>query len=181
MVIWVTGLSGAGKTTLCRAVEALVKPRLPELVLLDGDVVRGAFGDLGYHEADRVVQVRRLQALAKALAEQDLAVMVACLYAHPDLLAWNRDNLPGYFEVYVRAPLELVRKRDSKGLYRAAFAGETENVVGVDIPWHAPERPDIVIDTANGETPEDAARRLACAVPRLAAALLGERREVAAR
>lgn len=168
MVIWTTGLSGAGKSTLCEALWHLLKPRLPELVTLDGDAIRAAFGgDLGYAQEDRVVQIRRLQQLAKTLAEQELVVLVAALYSSPELLRWNREQLPGYFEVYVRASMPALRARDSKGLYN----GTTENVVGVDIPWHEPLQPDLVLDTDDPEAPDVLARRVALAVPQLAEAL----------
>ncbi|WP_370153359.1 adenylyl-sulfate kinase [Ferrovibrio sp.] len=168
MVLWLTGLSGAGKSTIAQAVHALAKPRMPGLVLIDGDVIRALFGaGLGYKEADRYQQIGRIQRLAGMLSGQDIRVIVAALYCHPDLMAWNRANLPGYFEVYVDAPLNLVRQRDVKGLYARALAGETSDVVGVDIPWHAPQAPDLIIDTAN-ETPAQSARRLMQAVPWLA-------------
>ncbi len=168
MVVWITGLSGAGKTTLSRALRDLVKPRLPGLALVDGDTVRAMFADLGYTEPERVVQIQRLQQLAKFLSDQDVVAIVAGLYASPELLDWNRQNLPGYFEVYIEAPMALLRERDSKGLYAGADGG-TENVVGVDIPWHAPTSPDMVIDAT--ATTGDSALRIARAVPRLAAAL----------
>jgi adenylyl-sulfate kinase len=172
MVIWITGLSGAGKTTLSTALVDLLKPRMPELVLIDGDAVRAMFGEtLDYSEASRTIQIKRLQALAQYLSRQGLVVIVAALYAHPDLLAWNRRNFPAYFEVYIEAPLDLVRARDPKGLYKKAARGEMADVVGIDIPWHAPERPDMVIDARSREAPETIARRLARAVPRLATAL----------
>ncbi len=169
MVIWVTGLSAAGKTTLCRALEKLVKPRLPQFVHVDGEAVRAAFGgNLGYREADRVVQIKRLQRLAKILAEQDLVVVVGALYSHPDLLAWNRENLPGYFEVYIEAPYSLLRERDPKGIYSGADAGAMSDVVGIDIPWHAPVDPDMVIDAAKGEPAALLAKRVVRAIPALA-------------
>lgn len=168
MVVWITGLSGAGKTTLSRALRDLVKPRLPALALVDGDTVRAMFADLGYTEPERVVQIQRLQQLAKFLSDQDVVAIVAALYASPELLGWNRQNLPGYFEVYIEAPMALLRERDSKGLYAGADGG-TENVVGVDIPWHAPTSPDMVIDAT--ATTGESALRIAKAVPRLAAAL----------
>ena len=172
MVIWVTGLSAAGKTTLCCALQELVKPRVPEFVNIDGDVVRAAFGgDLGYGEAERVIQIRRIQGLARVLALQGLVVAVGALYARPDLLAWNRENLPGYFEVYLEAPMELLLARDPKGLYAKSEAGEMTDVVGVDIPWHVPESPDMVIDAGRQEPPAIMAERVARAVPRLARAL----------
>lgn len=168
MVIWITGLSGAGKTTLIQAIASEVKPHLKELVLLDGDAIRQLFGnDLDYRESSRVIQIKRLQKLARFLSEQGLVVLVAALYSHPDLLAWNRDNLRGYFEVYVEASMSLVTARDSKGLYASAARNETENVVGLDIPWHPPIRPDLVLAAGSGETASEMARRVITALPPL--------------
>ncbi|MGB0571186.1 MAG: adenylyl-sulfate kinase [Alphaproteobacteria bacterium] len=172
MVIWLTGLSGAGKTTIAEAMFGTLKPHIPELVLVDGDVIRELFGaSLGYEEPARQEQIGRIQRLSGWLARQGQTVVVAALYAHPDLLAWNRDNLPGYFEVYVDAPMDLLRERDSKGLYAGADSGRTPNVVGVDIPWHAPQQPDMVIDAARVELPLDIAMRIILQIPDLAGAL----------
>ncbi|MBT5107069.1 MAG: adenylyl-sulfate kinase [Rhodospirillaceae bacterium] len=167
-----TGLSGAGKTTLCEAVRDLVKPHLPELVLLDGDVVRAAFGhNLSHSESDRITQVRRLQSMSRVLAEQGLAVLVGVLYGNAELLAWNRENLPNYFEVYLNASLETAERRDAKGLYEQARTGLMSDVVGIDIPWYEPIAPDLVSNQDCPEPPEILARRLANAVPRLRMAL----------
>lgn len=172
MVIWLTGLSGAGKTTIAEAVVALLKPRVPGLVLVDGDIIRELIGDnLGYEEAARQEQVGRLQRLSGWLSRQGQTVVVAALYAHPELLAWSRDNLPGYFEIYVDAPMTLLRERDSKGLYAGADSGQTPNVVGVDIPWHAPQHPDMVIDATRFEPPADIAMRIVRQIPDLARTL----------
>jgi adenylylsulfate kinase-like enzyme len=171
-VVWITGLSGAGKTTLCQAVSELVKPVLPELVVLDGDAVRAVFGgDLDHSEPSRHRQIARMRSLAGVLALQGQVVLVAALYSHPDLLAENRRLLPDYFEVYLQAPIDLLRRRDSKGLYGGAASGATTDVVGVDIPWHAPQAPDLVFEASMGLTPEAMARELAARVPRLRAAL----------
>lgn len=172
MVIWLCGLSAAGKTTLCQAIVGLVQPRLRNLVVLDGDVVREAMGhDLSYVEADRKIQIQRLQRMAKVFSEQGLVVIVAALYSHPELLTWNRENIRDYFEIYIDATLDLLRRRDPKGLYAKAFAGKMPNVVGVDIPWHPPEWPDLVIDAATKATPDELARRIAAHIPVLARAI----------
>ena len=161
MVIWLTGLSGAGKTTIANALVTLLKPTRPETVLIDGDVIRELFGaGLGFHEAARREQIGRIQQLSSWLAHQNLVVVVAALYSSPDILAWNRKNLPGYFEIYVDAPLELLRTRDSKGLYAGAAAGTIPNVVGIDIPWHPPAGADMVIDACELEPPADIAVRV---------------------
>jgi adenylylsulfate kinase-like enzyme len=143
MIIWITGMSGSGKTTLATALRDIVKPTKPNTVLIDGDTVREAFGpSLGYDEPNRLVQINRIQKLAKILNDQDLIVIVAALYSHPDLLKWNRENFVSYTEVYLEASMELLRKRDQKNLYSMAASGQTNNVVGIDIPWYAPSEPD---------------------------------------
>ena len=173
-VVWLSGVSGAGKTTIAEAISARLKPSLPELVLVDGDAIRDLVGaGLGYHEAARIEQIGRIQRLARLLSGQGLVVLVAALYANRELLAWNRASLPGYFEVHVDAPMDLVRARDVKGLYAKADSGTMKHVVGLDVPWHPPQAPDLVIDAAAGEPPERSAARIIAAVPRLAAAAGG--------
>lgn len=166
MVIWLTGLSGSGKSSLCTALYALLKPARPGLVRLDGDEIRAAFGsDLSFKEPDRFRQISRIQRIAKMLADQGLDVLVAALYANPELLAWNRANLPGYFEVYLEAEIDFLMGRDTKALYARARRGEIADVVGVDIPWHAPRNPDLVIASATAPAPELLARRVLEALP----------------
>jgi len=172
MVIWITGVSAAGKTTICNSIRDLVKPKLPELVILDGDVVRAAFGhNLSHSEADRVIQVKRLQSMSKVLSEQGLVVLVGVLYAHPGLLTWNRENFREYFEIYLKVSLDTVRRRDPKGLYAKAAAGKMRNVVGIDIPWHEPVAPHMTIDQDAPRPPDVLARQIAESITRLRAAL----------
>ena len=173
MIVTIGGQKGGtGKTTICTALQSALKPGLPELVVLDGDVVRAAFGhNLGHKEADRVLQVQRLQAMARVLSEQGLVVIVGVLYNNAELLAWNRAELQDYFEVYLKASLETVQSRDPKGLYSKRASGELTDVVGIDIPWYEPADPDLVLDMDDPETPDEFARRIAKAVPRLAAAI----------
>jgi adenylylsulfate kinase-like enzyme len=171
-VIWITGLSGAGKSTLCNAVAAVVKPVLPQLVVLDGDAIRAAFeGDLDYTEPGRHRQITRVRNLAGVLARQGQVVLVGALYSHPDLLSENRRVLPNYFEVYLRASMRTLRDRDAKGLYAAADSGAMTDVVGVDIVWREPTQPDLVLDTDSGCSSEELARRLIGQVPRLRRAI----------
>lgn len=161
MVIWATGISGAGKTTLCDAIWRILKPKMPQLVSLDGDALRDLFGnDLSYKEPDRVRQIHRIQGMAKFLADQGQTVLVGALYAHPDLLKWNRENLVNYFEVYIDAPLSVVKARDPKGLYAKVDEGNMKDVVGIDIPWHAPKNPDLVFNPSDGLSPEEMAQKV---------------------
>ncbi|MBI4125589.1 MAG: adenylyl-sulfate kinase [Deltaproteobacteria bacterium] len=174
MVIWVTGLSGAGKTTLCRALYDRLKTHIPQLVWLDGDVVRKAFGnDLGYSEEERQTQLKRLQNLAKVLSHQGLVVLVAVLYSHPDFLKWNRQNFPEYFEIYLSVALDVLRQRDEKGLYN----GSVRNVVGLDIPWHPPQTPALKINVDYKIPPERLALDVISAIPKLAECLEMPRRK----
>jgi adenylylsulfate kinase len=168
-VIWITGLSGSGKSTICRAIWQEMKSFMPELFVLDGDAIRQTFGnDLGYCEADRVIQIKRIQNIAKLLADQGAVVLIAALYAHPELLDWNKQNLPNYFEVYLKTSVHFLRQRDAKNLYNQAIVGKIANVVGVDIPWYPPQLADMVIDATQLEPPESLARRIISNVPALA-------------
>ena len=174
MVVWITGLSGSGKTTVCEALSQSLKPILPQIVMLDGDVIRSAFGgDLGYQENDRVTQIKRLQRLAKTLSDQGMLVIVAALYCNNSLMDWNRHNLKDYFEIYLEASLDYLKKRDYKCLYAKAISGEMINVVGVDINWQPPENPDLVINTNDLIEPAQLARQVIAAIPRFKEALRG--------
>ncbi|MCZ6770844.1 MAG: adenylyl-sulfate kinase [Proteobacteria bacterium] len=176
MVIWLTGLSGAGKTLISQKLVERFKVAVPELVHIDGDEVRALHGnDLAFDEDSRRKQIKRIQRLAKLLDLQGLLVVVAALYSHPELLDWNRANFDDYLEVYLSAPLALVQHRDAKGLYGKAMSGEMQHVVGMDIPWHAPANPDLLIDGALQEDPDALVVRIARMVPRLAQALAEEK------
>lgn len=165
MIVWLTGLSGAGKTTIAEAILRIVKPRLPSLVLIDGDVVRDLFGaGLGFDEETRKLQIGRIQRLAQLLDRQSIPVIVSALYSNPELMDWNRKNFSEYYEIYIDTPLETVMERDTKGLYSKMRAGESLNIVGIDIPWHIPKRPNMIVSTV-GTTPEFLAQEIIKAVP----------------
>jgi adenylylsulfate kinase-like enzyme len=167
-VVWVTGLSGSGKTTLCRAIRDLLQPQRPGVILLDGDIVREAFGDdLGYSLAERHVQVKRLHGVARLLAQQGYLVLVAAVYADPEILARNRERLPVYLEVYLESSLDALRSRDHKGLYAKAARGDLRDVVGVDLPWLPPPHPDLVFNTDRFEDPSKMAELVIAAIPAL--------------
>lgn len=158
MVVWLTGLSGAGKTTLATALVGKLKQNRRNVILLDGDGVRACFGDdLGHAEADRRKQIMRVQRLARFLSEQEMLVVVAVVYSNPEQLAWNREKIRGYLECYLRVSLKTVKDRDAKGLYAKAEKAETANTVGIDIPWHEPVAPDLVFDLDNPVSPEQMA------------------------
>ena len=148
-VVWIIGLSGAGKTAIGTALWHRMRAWDPATVLLDGDAVREVMGnDLGHSLEDRLRNAWRLARLGAFLSRQGISVVCPNISLFPELRVWNRENLPSYFEVYVRVPMEVLKARDSKGLYRRALAGELRDVVGVDLPYPEPEHSDLVLDNS---------------------------------
>lgn len=152
MVIWLIGLSGAGKTTIGKCVYREWKKREPNTVLVDGDQIREIFNQdntgSDYSIEGRRKNAERIKQLCAWLDGQGINVVCNILLLFGDISDWNRENLSAYLEVYVSTPLDVVKARDSKGLYSAAEKGETKNVVGVDIPFPTPVSPDITIDNS---------------------------------
>jgi adenylylsulfate kinase-like enzyme len=147
MVIWMIGLSGSGKTTLSSLLYEQLKPRLPNLVRLDGDVIRDVFSnDVDHTIEGRRKNAERLSHLSRMLAAQDIHVVAAVLSIFPEWQRWNRTHIAGYAEVYLKASLPTLLRRDTKNLYAPAIRGDIKNVVGVDIPFPEPASADLVLD-----------------------------------
>jgi adenylylsulfate kinase-like enzyme len=148
MVIWLCGLSGSGKSTIGNALFQVLKPLIPNLVIVDGDTIRDLFGkDLGFDVESRIMQIGRIQRIVQFLIDQDIAVIVAALFSTDELLRYNRQNFIRYFEVYVKTPIQILEMRDTKGLYKGARLGHIKDVVGVDIAWSEPTTSDLVANT----------------------------------
>ena len=147
MVIWIIGLSGTGKTTLASQVVERIRQLNGKVVLLDGDLIRTLFGnDVDHTIEGRRRNAERLSVLSKFLAYQGIHVVAAVLSIFPEWRRWNRENIPDYSEVYLKASMLTLLRRDIKNLYAKAARGEIVNVVGVDIPFPEPENPDLVIE-----------------------------------
>lgn len=147
MVIWIIGLSGTGKTTLANLVVERIRGLNGKVVLLDGDLIRTLFGnDVDHTIEGRRRNAERLSVLSKFLADQGIHVVAAVLSIFPEWRLWNRENIPDYSEVYIKASMQTLLRRDIKNLYARAMNGEISNVVGVDIPFPEPESPDLVIE-----------------------------------
>ena len=146
-VIWITGLSGAGKTSVARDLVQLLRVRIRP-VLLDGDVVREVLGDpsVGYDSTHRLINAYRICRLARMLAGQGFTVVVSTMSLYREIHEWNRNNMPNYFEVYLRVDMEVLRARDPKGLYARAAQGIETSVAGVDIGFEEPRRSNLVIE-----------------------------------
>jgi adenylylsulfate kinase len=147
MVIWIIGLSGTGKTTLATQVVQRIRDDNGKVVLLDGDLIRTLFGNDVDHTIDgRRRNAERLSVLSKYLADQGIDVVAAVLSIFPEWRQWNRENIENYCEVYMKASMETLLRRDIKNLYAKAMRGEIKNVVGVDIPFPEPDNPELVLD-----------------------------------
>jgi len=151
-VVWFTGLSGAGKSTVASRVEQRLHSRGVRTYLLDGDNVRhGLNRDLGFSAADRVENIRRVAEVARLMVDAGLVVIVAFIspFAAERQFARERVEDGQFVEVFIDTPLNVAEARDSKGLYAKARRGELTNFTGIDSPYEPPENPDIRIDGVN--------------------------------
>jgi bifunctional enzyme CysN/CysC len=149
-VLWFTGLSGAGKSTIANIVEKKLVARGRHTFLLDGDNVRhGLNRDLGFTDADRIENIRRIGEVARLMADAGLIVLTAFISPFRAEREMVRRMMPEgeFVEIFVDTPLAEAEKRDTKGLYAKARAGELKNFTGLDSPYEAPEAPEIRIDT----------------------------------
>jgi glutamine kinase len=146
-VFWITGLSGAGKTTLGRELWTRLRASGRSVTFLDGDAMRAAIAeDLDHSADDRRRSAMRNARLCRLLAEQGADVVCATISLFHDVQRWNRENILGYREIYLRVPLDELRRRDSKGLYSRAQNGDARDIVGLDVQAETPEAPDLVLD-----------------------------------
>lgn len=165
-VVWFTGLSGSGKSTIANIVERKLHAMGKHTFLLDGDNVRhGLNRDLGFTDADRVENVRRVGEVAKLMSDAGLIVLTAFISPFRSERRMVRDMMAAgeFIEVYVDTPLEVAEARDVKGLYKKARAGQLKNFTGIDSPYEAPEQAELIVNTAS-LSPEDAADRVIQAI-----------------
>ncbi len=161
-VLWFTGLSGSGKSTIANEVEKQLFLMNRHTFLLDGDNVRhGLNRDLGFTEADRIENIRRVGEVARLMTDAGLIVLTAFISPFRAERQLVRDMLPEgeFIEIFVDTPLSVAEARDVKGLYRKAREGKLKNFTGVDSPYEPPEQPEIRVNTVD-MTPEEAARHI---------------------
>ncbi|MDA7551228.1 sulfate adenylyltransferase subunit CysN [Rhodobacteraceae bacterium] len=150
MVLWLTGLSGSGKSTIANAIEKKLAQMNRHTFLLDGDNVRhGLNKDLGFTEADRIENIRRVGEVARLMTDAGLIVITAFISPFRAEREMVRQMMQPFefIEVFIDTPLHIAEQRDVKGLYAKARAGELKNFTGIDSPYEAPENPEIIINT----------------------------------
>ena len=162
VTVWMTGLSASGKSTIAVILEQMLLHRRKHAYRLDGDNIRmGLNKNLGFSAEDRAENIRRIGEVAKLFTDAGVIAITSFISPYrKDRDAVRASMKPGEFiEVYVNVSLEAAEKRDPKGLYKKARAGQLKGFTGIDDPYEAPEKPEIVIDTENTK-PEQAAERL---------------------
>jgi adenylyl-sulfate kinase len=152
--LWFTGLPCSGKTTLAKGVEEVLLERGHNVEVLDGDEVRqNLTKGLGFSKEDRDTNIRRIGYVAKLLTRNNVITIVAAVSPYQETRDEVREMIGRFCEVFVDAPLEELIKRDVKGMYKQALAGEIKNFTGIDDPYEPPEKPEVHILTAE-ESPE---------------------------
>src|ERR1035437_1875291 len=148
LVVWFTGLSGAGKTTLCRALEPALRSVGYPVEVLDADNIRQYLSrDLGFSKADRDENVFRIACLARSLVLHDVIVLVAAISPYREARLRAREHIENFLEVFVNASLETCIQRDPKRLYARVLAGEIEHFTGIDDPYEPPLEAEVQCDT----------------------------------
>lgn len=155
-IVWFTGLSGAGKSTLANALEDRLNKMGKRTYVLDGDNVRkGLNKDLGFSDADRVENIRRIGEVSKLMLDAGIIVMTAFIspFRADREIVRNLVGKGEFIEVYTEADLDICEQRDPKGLYKKARAGEIPEFTGISSPYEAPENPEITINTGDRDIP----------------------------
>lgn len=160
-VYWITGLSGAGKTTIGRLFYEKMKDQYLNTVFLDGDTMRNVFGnDLGYSRDDRIKCAMRYARLCAMLQEQELNVICCTISMFSSVREWNRENIRNYKEIYVKVSMDILKKRDQKGLYSGTTEEKQKEVVGIHMDIEEPERPDLILENDGEKTPEEQVEKI---------------------
>ena len=152
-VIWITGLSGAGKTTLAKKIGNNLKKIGVPNILIDGDVMRNIISvnknNESFTNESRKEMAFKYSQISSELASQGFCVITSVIGMFEDIYTWNRKNLPGYFEVFLDIPLQILKKRDNKGIYKKFAMGKIQNVAGLDLEVQKPAKPNLHIKENN--------------------------------
>jgi adenylyl-sulfate kinase len=173
-VVWFTGLSGAGKTTIAEKLQALLRDRGLKVEALDGDIVRTHLSKgLGFSKEDRDTNIRRIGFVAHLLQRNGVAVICSAISPYREIRDENRALIGDFVEVYAKCPIEVLAERDVKGLYKKAIAGELPNFTGVSDPYEEPLNAEVVIET-DKETEQESLNKLVAKLEELGYMPVGE-------
>jgi adenylylsulfate kinase len=153
-VLWFTGLSGSGKSTIAERVHQELKRRGVEVEYIDGDALRSVFPNTGFTRAERNEHLRRTGYMASRLAAHGVTVVASFVSPYKESRDFIRQLCRRFVEVYVATPLEECERRDPKGLYARARRGEIRNFTGIDDPYEPPDRPELTLDTRKASVEE---------------------------
>lgn len=160
VTIWFTGLPSSGKSTIARVLEKKFHQWGLRCELLDGDVVRTNLSKgLGFSKEDRDTNIKRIGFVAHLLTRNGVIAITAAISPYQEIRDYNRRLIGNFVEVYARCPLEECEKRDVKGLFKKARAGEVKGFTGVDDPYEEPAQPEVICDT-DKQTPEESAEKV---------------------
>ncbi len=161
VVVWFTGLPCSGKTTIAKEVKKILEEKNIDVELLDGDTVRDYIKNKDFSKEGRNKHLRYIALMAKLLAQRGVVVLCSFVSPYRENRDFARSICNNFIEVYVNTPLEICIKRDVKGMYKKALAGEIKGFTGVDDPYEEPENPELVIETQNESVAESAAKVIA--------------------
>lgn len=158
--LWFTGLSGAGKSTIAHILEKKLKEKGFKTEILDGDIVRTHLSKgLGFSKEDRDANIRRIGYVASLLSRNGVIAITAAISPYREIRDEVREMHENFIEVYTKCPLDIVEKRDVKGLYKKARAGEIPQFTGISDPYEEPKNPEIIVET-DKDNPEDSTNKI---------------------
>ena len=162
VTVWLTGLSGAGKTTIAQRLESELRSRGRAIEILDGDIVRTHLSKgLGFSREDRDTNILRIAFVASLLTRHGVVVVTAAISPYEETRRRARAQIGDFVEVYVRCSIEELTRRDVKGLYEKALRGEIANFTGISDPYEEPVNPDVTVDTEHESVDESVGKILA--------------------
>lgn len=159
ILYWVTGLSGAGKTTIGSALYYALREEKDNVVILDGDVLKHFVGS-GYSENERIARAKKYSSICKMLVDQGITVIICTVAMFEEIRQWNRKHIEKYVEIFLDVPLDVLQKRDKKGLYSGQKRGKVQNVTGMDVRAEFPKNPDIIIKNDGSLGIRDCVKRI---------------------